>query len=901
MSTSNKAIPKINAKKRIPKKLASKPPQKPKPSNIKEEEKKINTRPNKEVKQIKNESDDTVVSINSTINEVFATSEVTQFFTNTLSKSIELTISFPLKQEIQLSKFIITIGDKKVISKVLPKEKAEEKYTDSIAQGNTGFISTFDDTGKNYSINVGNVLPKEKVKLVSIYYQMITSKDMSYEFTFLEQYPCFIYEGSMAKSKKINGKFNLNTKSKITRLISPYMDENVKKTTNFNITFNEDYTKANINFEKNIEIENVKKEENIKAPKKLLLNNMNKSALIPRRIHRPLVNNNNNNSFNNIAYPGVKNGFTPLNYFSFLFRTEKMNKPMLYYQYNPEKKETAYCLNYVYASKNIKNIPVTQIPDQDCSTSYYTKYQENAINDNPGLFIFLVDQSGSMRGNSMDLVKKALVLFMQSLPQKSYFQIIGFGTYFKKYNETPVEYNKDNVKSILEAIKGFQANMGGTNISAPLKDIFESKVYDGINLSKNIFLLTDGQVNNRELCINLISVNSNRFRIHAIGIGNDFDKILIERAGKLGNGSSSYVEFINNINEVVIDILNKSLRPYLINLNFGFPNKSLMKNPILILEPVNNFTYQDEVISFGFILTDKNKINFEQMQEPIQVEISAKDPLNEVKESIKLSLDDNITKLDNGDSLSKTIVGQCLKFNKDLLESQDKEIALSQKYQILSKNTALFGEIKRAESSQSTELIKVNINAEKKAIKNIVKSSMPSNKARGLGVIFLNRLAKAPPSANVQKTLALKKMAMVSHIPKPAKTKSRPLAKNVMNLIKKPSYEQKSDGTIGIVDEFNDILMAQDIIEGFWDEKKETKVLVSKLKDGYEKIMEFIKSKNISENVNRIVYSILAIYYIEKEKAKKIKEYKLIINKGKKYLLSKGINYDEDIKKLLFK
>ena len=83
---------------------------------------------------------------------------------------------------------------------------------------------------------------------------MITSKDMSYEFTFLEQYPCFIYEGTVAKSKKINGKFNLNTKSKITRLISPYMDENVKKTTNFNITFNEDYTKANINFEKNIQI-----------------------------------------------------------------------------------------------------------------------------------------------------------------------------------------------------------------------------------------------------------------------------------------------------------------------------------------------------------------------------------------------------------------------------------------------------------------------------------------------------------------------------------------------------------------------------------------------------------------------------------------------------------------------
>ena len=108
--------------------------------------------------------------------------------------------------------------------------------------------------------------------------------------------------------------------------------------------------------------------------------------------------------------------------------------------------------------------------------------------------------------------------------------------------------------------------MGGTNISEPLHDIFESKIYDGIPLAKNIFLLTDGQVYNRELCINLISVNSDRFRIHAMGIGNDFDKILIERAGKLGNGTSSFVENVNKINEVVIETLNKCLRPYLVKI-----------------------------------------------------------------------------------------------------------------------------------------------------------------------------------------------------------------------------------------------------------------------------------------------------------------------------------------------
>jgi hypothetical protein len=120
-----------------------------------------------------------------------------------------------------------------------------------------------------------------------------------------------------------------------------------------------------------------------------------------------------------------------------------------------------------------------------------------------------------------------------------------------------------------------------------------------------------------------------------------------------------------------------------------------------------------------------------------------------------------------------------------------------------------------------------------------------------------------------------------------------------MNIVKKASYEQKSDGTISIVDAFNDMLMAQDIIEGFWDENKETKNIISKVKKGgFEKIVQYIKAKNITDNFNRIVYTILAIYYIEKTKANSIKEYRLVLNKGKKYLLSKGINYDEEIKKI---
>ena len=864
----------------------------PKPPKKKEEPKEIVA------------TEDSTVTINSTINELFATSEVTQSFTNTLSNSIELKISFPLKQEIQLTRFVITIGNKTIISKVLPKEKAEEKYTDAIASGNTGILSTMDKTGKSYIINVGNVLPKERVVLKSVFNQMITSQDMSYEFVFLEHYPCFIYSDNVVLSKKINGTFILKTKSKITRLISPYMDKNAEKTTKFDVKYNEDYTEAKITFEKKIETESEKKE--IPTP---IHPNKKFIAHQPRPINiiRPIGGNNiinhpihpgNNNPINKITFPGLRNGFTALNYFCFLFRTEKMNKPMLYYQYDPEKKETAYCLNYIYNSKKIKEIPVPQKPDQDSTISYYSKYQENIMNDTPGLFIFLVDQSGSMRGNSMDLVKKALVLFMQSLPQKSYYQLIGFGSDFRKYHDSPIEYNKANVKSTLEIINGLQASMGGTNISSPLKDIFESKVYDNIPLARNIFLLTDGQVFNRELCINLISTNSSKFRIQAIGIGSDFDRILIERAGRLGNGSSAFVEDVNKINEVVIETLNKCLRPYLININFGFANKSMMKSPILINNPINNFIYQDELISYGFILNNKNAIKFDDLKEPIQVEMWAKDPLNEVKESIFLKLDDNITKLDNGENLLKTLVGQGLKFNKEIISSEQKEIEFAKKYQMLSKNTALFGEIVRDDTgSQQTNLIKVDINEEReKAMHRNIGSARPNFMRMHRAMDFAPHLGGMKcATKGIAMPMANKILSFKSIINQSSKEKK----KSNTNYMKKPSYEQKSDGTVKIVDEFNDLLMAQDIIEGYWDEVKETKIIVNKIpKGGFDKIVQYIKSKNISQDFNKIVYTILAIYYIEKTKSKNIKEYRLVLNKGKKYLMNKGIDYDQEIKNI---
>ena len=228
-----------------------------------------------------------------------------------------------------------------------------------------------------------------------------------------------------------------------------------------------------------------------------------------------------------------------------LFRTENMYLPTLYYQYDPNLKEYSYSINYAFKTNISKSIPNPETPDQDNKVSYLDKYSIQV----PGIFIFLLDQSDSMLINSIQLAKKILLLFMQSLPSGSYFQLIGFGSNFEKYNNTPVEYNEINKEKMIKIINNLKADKGKiTLISDALIDIINDTSCTEINLNKYIFVLTDGEISDKEKCMTLVKNNYNKFRLNLIGIDADFGWNLIIDLAKLGKGSFSFVN-VENIDE----------------------------------------------------------------------------------------------------------------------------------------------------------------------------------------------------------------------------------------------------------------------------------------------------------------------------------------------------------------
>jgi len=78
-----------------------------------------------------------------------------------------------------------------------------------------------------------------------------------------------------------------------------------------------------------------------------------------------------------------------------------------------------------------------------------------------------------MSGNEIKIPSKGLKLFLQSLPSKSYYQIIGFGSNFKAYDKIPKEYSQENILQSIKIIDSLNADLGGTDIYSPLKYVYD--------------------------------------------------------------------------------------------------------------------------------------------------------------------------------------------------------------------------------------------------------------------------------------------------------------------------------------------------------------------------------------------------------------------------------------------
>jgi len=113
------------------------------------------------------------------------------------------------------------------------------------------------------------------------------------------------------------------------------------------------------------------------------------------------------------------------------------------------------------------------------------------LTDQPVEMVFLVDRSGSMGfmgyggegGGSIVQAKKALELFLHSLPVDCYFNIFSFGSNFDSLFSGSRKYDDNSLNAATAHAATMSADYGGTEIYRPLEAIFQEPRKPGFNFT----------------------------------------------------------------------------------------------------------------------------------------------------------------------------------------------------------------------------------------------------------------------------------------------------------------------------------------------------------------------------------------------------------------------------------
>jgi Ca-activated chloride channel family protein len=184
--------------------------------------------------------------------------------------------------------------------------------------------------------------------------------------------------------------------------------------------------------------------------------------------------------------------------------------------------------------------------------------------------IFVLDTSGSMRGEKLEQAKDALEFVLDELNDEDRFNIVTFSTGVRQYENRlrPA----DERREARRFVRNLTAS-GGTDINRALLEALDQ--VDEERPTIIIFLTdglaTEGEIETDRILDNVDDAASDNVRIFAFGVGDDVNTILLDTMAEAHRGASAYVRPGEDIDEEVSAFYAKVSTPLLsdIELDFG--------------------------------------------------------------------------------------------------------------------------------------------------------------------------------------------------------------------------------------------------------------------------------------------------------------------------------------------
>jgi Ca-activated chloride channel family protein len=178
----------------------------------------------------------------------------------------------------------------------------------------------------------------------------------------------------------------------------------------------------------------------------------------------------------------------------------------------------------------------------------------------PREMVFVIDNSGSMSGDSMPAAKQSLLYALGTLRPQDSFNVIRFDDTMTQLFDHAVPASPDQIALARRFTTGLEAS-GGTEMLPALKAALIEERAAGRKAIRQVVFLTDGDLSNEAEMMAEIAANGGRSRVFMVGIGSAPNTFLMRRMAEAGRGTYTNIGGAGEVDGEMQALLNRLSAP----------------------------------------------------------------------------------------------------------------------------------------------------------------------------------------------------------------------------------------------------------------------------------------------------------------------------------------------------
>ncbi|WP_160008132.1 marine proteobacterial sortase target protein [Rhizobium sp. 18055] len=183
--------------------------------------------------------------------------------------------------------------------------------------------------------------------------------------------------------------------------------------------------------------------------------------------------------------------------------------------------------------------------------------------------VFVIDNSGSMSGPSIEQAKQSLALAISRLNPDDRFNVIRFDDTMTDYFSGLVAASPDNREKAIAYVRGLTAD-GGTEMLPALQAALRNQGSVAAGALRQVVFLTDGAIGNEQQLFTEITQNRGDARVFTVGIGSAPNSYFMTKAAEMGRGTFTQIGSTDQIASRMAELFAKLQNPAMTDLSASF-------------------------------------------------------------------------------------------------------------------------------------------------------------------------------------------------------------------------------------------------------------------------------------------------------------------------------------------